>query len=144
MFRKLQISNCLPNRYFPKIVVGCPCLNVKARGWLKSSLVCFQTIQDGRIDFGSIIILSACGMNETFFFSIKFTQQIQKDVLDFSYVERTDFFVERTDYFMERSDRLASCTQQTTDEQIKIFVTENTESDTFCMKEYSEKYTIVV
>ena len=28
----------------------------------------------------------------------------------------------------------------TTDEQIKIFVTENTESDTFCMEEYSEKY----
>ena len=27
---------------------------------------------------------------------------------------------------------------------IKIFVTENTESDTFCMEEYSEKYTIVV
>ena len=34
--------------------------------------------------------------------------------------------------------------QQTTDEQIKIFVTENTESDAFCMEEYSEKYTIVV
>ena len=32
----------------------------------------------------------------------------------------------------------------TTDKQIKIFVTENTESDTFCMEEYSEKYTIVV
>ena len=32
----------------------------------------------------------------------------------------------------------------TTDEQIKIFVTENTESGTFCMEEYSEKYTIVV
>ena len=31
-----------------------------------------------------------------------------------------------------------------TDEQIKIFVTENTESDSFCMEEYSEKYTIVV
>ena len=43
-------------------------------------------------------------MNETFFFSIKFTQQIKKDLLDFSYVERTDFFVERTDCFMERSD----------------------------------------
>ena len=28
-----------------------------------------------RIDFGLIIILSACGMNETFFFSIKLTQQ---------------------------------------------------------------------
>ena len=57
-----------------------------------------------RIDFGSIIILSASGMNETFFFSIKFTQQIEKELLDFSYVERTDFFVARTDYFMERSD----------------------------------------
>ena len=33
---------------------------------------------------------------------------------------------------------------QTTDEQIKIFVTESTESDTFCTEEYSEKYTIVV
>ena len=30
------------------------------------------------------------------------------------------------------------------DEQIKIFVTENTESDTFRMEEYSEKYTIVI
>ena len=46
------------------------------------------------------------------------------------------------DLTMERNDRLPSCTQQTTDEQIKIFVTENTESDTFCMEEYSEKYTI--
>ena len=26
MFRKFYISNRLPNRYFPKIVVGCPCL----------------------------------------------------------------------------------------------------------------------
>ena len=59
-----------------------------------------------RIDFGSIIILSACGLNETFFFSVKFTQQIWKDLLDFSYVEQTDFFVERTDFFMERSDLL--------------------------------------
>ena len=25
MFRKFQIANRLPNRYFPKIVVGCPC-----------------------------------------------------------------------------------------------------------------------
>ena len=31
-----------------------------------------------------------------------------------------------------------------TDERIKIFVTGNTESDTFCMEEYLEKYTIVV
>ena len=45
---------------------------------------------------------------------------------------------------MERNDRLPSCPQQTTDEQIKIFVTENTESDTFCVEEYLEKYTIVV
>ena len=64
-----------------------------------------------RIDFGSIIILSACGMNETFFFSIKFAQQIKKDLLDFSYVERTDFFVERTDYFMERSDYFMTTTK---------------------------------
>ena len=28
--------------------------------------------------------------------------------------------------------------------KLKSFVTENTESDTFCMEEYSEKYTIVV
>ena len=27
-----------------------------------------------------------------------------KNLLDFSYVERTDFFVERTDHFVERSD----------------------------------------
>ena len=45
---------------------------------------------------------------------------------------------------MERNDRLPSCTSQITDEQIKIFVTENTESGTFCVEEYSEKYTIVV
>ena len=48
------------------------------------------------------------------------------------------------DLTMERNDRLPSYTYQTTDEQIKIFVTENTESDTFRMEEYSEKYTIVV
>ena len=48
------------------------------------------------------------------------------------------------DLTMERNDRLPSCPWQTTNEQIKIFVTENTESDTFCMEEYSEKYTIVV
>ena len=29
MFRKFQISNRLPNRYFPKIVVGCPWMNSK-------------------------------------------------------------------------------------------------------------------
>ena len=34
--------------------------------------------------------------------------------------------------------------QSLTNEQGIIFVTENTESDTFCMEEYSEKYTIVV
>ena len=80
-------------------------LNVKARGWLKSFLVCFQKqLGMDRIDFRWIIILSPCGMNETFFFSIKFTQQIQENLLDFSYVERTDFFVERTDHFVERSD----------------------------------------
>ena len=40
---------------------------------------------------------------------------------------------------------MRSCKQQTTDEEInKIFVTENTESDSFCMEGYSEKYTIVV
>ena len=39
---------------------------------------------------------------------------------------------------------MQSCTQQTTDEQIKIFVTENTESDTIFMEEYSEKYAIVI
>ena len=48
------------------------------------------------------------------------------------------------DLTMERNDRLPSCPKQTTDEQIKIFVTENTESDTFRMEEYSEKYTIVI
>ena len=25
MFRKFYVSNRLPNRYFPKIAVGCPC-----------------------------------------------------------------------------------------------------------------------
>ena len=29
IFRKFQISNRLPNRYFPKIVVGCPCVRTK-------------------------------------------------------------------------------------------------------------------
>ena len=28
MFRKFQISNRLPNRYFPKIAAGCPCVYV--------------------------------------------------------------------------------------------------------------------
>ena len=63
------------------------------------------------------------------------------------FVERTDYFKARSDYWLERSDlhdvndlttmerndRLPSCPWQTTSEQIKIFVTENTESDTFCM-----------
>ena len=31
-----------------------------------------------------------------------------------------------------------------TDEEIKIFVTENTGSESFCMEVYSEKYIIVV
>ena len=48
------------------------------------------------------------------------------------------------DLTMELNDRLLSRAWQTTDEQIKIFVTENTESDTFCVEEYSEKYIIVV
>ena len=71
-------------------------------------------------------------------------------------MERTDFIVKRTilwndltwndvnDLTMERNDRLPPCPFQTTDEQIKIFVTENTESDTFCTEEYSEKYNTVV
>ena len=36
-------------------------------------------------------------------FNINFGQTLAP-LLDFSYVERTDFFVERTDYFVERSD----------------------------------------
>ena len=65
-------------------------------------------------------------------------------------MERSDYWLDDltwndvNDLTMKRNDRLPSCPQQTTDEQIKIFVTENTESDTFCMEEYSEKYTIVV
>ena len=55
-----------------------------------------------------------------------------------------DLTIDWNDLTMEQNDRLPSCTQQTTDEQIKIFVTENKESDTFCMEEYSEKYTFVV
>ena len=37
-----------------------------------------------------------------------------------------------------------SCTKQTTDKEIKIFVTKNTEGEAFCMEGYSEKYTVVV
>ena len=53
------------------------------------------------------------------------------------------------DQIPQRGERCVTSKQRlqgrlTTDEQIKIFVTENTESDTFCMEEYSEKYTIVV
>ena len=55
-----------------------------------------------------------------------------------------DLTIDWNDLTMERNDGIPSCTWQTTDEQIKIFVTENTESDTFCMEEYLEKYTIVV
>ena len=56
-----------------------------------------------------------------------------------------DLTIDWNDLTIERNDRLPSCTlHDGTDEQIKIFVTENTESDTFCMEEYSEKYTIVV
>ena len=49
-----------------------------------------------------------------------------------------DLTIDWNDVTMERNDRIPSCTEQTTDEQIKIFVTENTESNTFCMEEYSE------
>ena len=38
MFRKFKISNRLPNKYFPKIVVGCPC-KYKNRGEKKSRLL---------------------------------------------------------------------------------------------------------
>ena len=34
--------------------------------------------------------------------------------------------------------------KQTTDEEVKIFVKENTDSETFCMEGNSEKYTIVI
>ena len=40
-------------------------------GWNRFLFV-FKRLRMYSIDFGSIIILSACGMNETFFFSIKF------------------------------------------------------------------------
>ena len=56
-----------------------------------------------------------------------------------------DLTIDWNDLTIERNDRLPSCTlHDGTDEQIKIFVTENTEIDTFCMDEYSEKYTVVV
>ena len=57
---------------------------------INRALFVFKRFRMDRIDFGSIIILSACGMNEMCFFSIKFTQQILKDLLDFSYVPGTN------------------------------------------------------
>ena len=45
-----------------------------------------------------------------------------------------DLTIDWNDVTMERNDRIPSCTEQTTDEQIKIFVTENTESNTFVWK----------
>ena len=50
-----------------------------------------------------------------------------------------DLTIGWNDLTMGRNDWLPSCPQQTTNEQNKIFVTENTESDTFCMEEYSKK-----
>ena len=44
-------------------------------GWNRFLFV-FKRLGMDRIAFGWIIILSACGLNETFFFSVKFTQQI--------------------------------------------------------------------
>ena len=48
---------------------------------------------------------------------------------------RNDLTTDWNDLTVERNDRLPSCTKQTTVEQTEIFVTENTESDTFCMEE---------
>ena len=47
-------------------------------------------------------------------------------------------------HFSQCSHAPSRLYKNVTDEQIKIFVTVNTESDTFCMEEYSEKCTIVV
>ena len=47
------------------------------------------------------------------------------------------------DLTMERNDRLPSCPEQFNNEQIKIFATENTESDTLYGRVFG-KYTFVV
>ena len=39
---------------------------------------------------------------------------------------------------------MRSCKKETTDEENKIFVTENTETESFCMEGYSKKHTIVL
>ena len=44
------------------------------------------------IDFGSIIILSVCSRNETFFFSIKLTERLQNTRPTIRTVKRTAFF----------------------------------------------------
>ena len=89
-----------------------------------------------RIDFGSIIILSACGMNETFFFSIKLTQKFRKIYLTFHMWNELTIFMERSDHGTKWPVTVMPLADYT-DQQIKIFVTENTESDTFCIEEYT-------
>ena len=46
---------------------------VKARGWLKSFLVCFQPTNRLWIDY----YFTVCSRNETLFFSIKLTERLQ-------------------------------------------------------------------
>ena len=53
---------------------------------------------------------------------------------------RTSIGLNQVSHFSQRSHAPSRLPMK----KIKIFVTENTESDTFCMEEYSEKYTIVV
>ena len=48
----------------------------------------------------------------------------------------------KVSYFSRRGRAPTHCADYY--EEIKVFVKENTESETFCMEENSEKYTIVV
>ena len=72
-----------------------------------------------------------------------------KSVIDFTVLYLADYRLVSQPFFPALAERCVTSKKRlrgrlTTDEQIKISVTENTESGTFCMEEYSEKYTIVV
>ena len=77
-------------------------------------LFVFKRFRMDQIDFGSILILSACGTNETFFLRWSSLNKFRKIYLTFHmWNELTFLWNELTvlwnDLTMERNDRLSSC-----------------------------------
>ena len=56
MFRKFWISNRLPNRYFPKIDVGCPCLGWQNNNFNCTCITLFVTADDYDVKLPNFIL----------------------------------------------------------------------------------------